>query len=75
MQFSDEGDAIKGVVTNSQAKLPGDGSFQCTIKSCQLRLNLQPSPDTPQSVLNALMLLGLQQTGDKFSGQITFPLE
>jgi len=75
MQFSDEGDAIKGVVTNSQAKLPGDGSFQCTIKSCQLRLNLQPSPDTPQSVLNAFMLLGLQQTGDKFSGQTTIPLE
>jgi hypothetical protein len=75
MQFSDEGDGIKGVVTNSQPMLPGDGSFQCTIKNCRVNLTLQPTPDAPQSVLNGLMLLGLQQTGNKFSGQITFPLE
>jgi len=75
MQFSDEGDGIKGVVTNSQPMLPGDSSFLCTMKGCRVALSLQPSPDAPQSVLNGLMLLGLQQTGDKFSGQITFPLE
>ena len=75
MQFSAEADAIKGVVTNSQPMLPGDSSFQCTINSCRVELSLQPSPDAPQSVLNGLLLLGLQQTGDKFSGQITFPLE
>ena len=75
MQFSDEGDGIKGVVTNSQPMLPGDGSFQCTTKNCQVTLSLQPSPDAPQSMLNGLMLLGLQQTGDKFSGQVTLPLE
>jgi hypothetical protein len=75
MQLSAEGDGIKGVLTNSQPMLPGDGSFQCTIKSCQVQLSLQPSPGAPQSVLNGLLLLGLQQTGDKFSGQITFPLE
>jgi hypothetical protein len=75
MQFSDEGDAIKGVVTNSQPMLPGDSSFQCTINSCQVTLSLQPTPDAPQSVLNGLLLLGLQQAGDKFSGQITIPLE
>jgi hypothetical protein len=75
MQFSDEGDGIKGVVTNSQPMLPGDGSFQCTIKNCRVNLTLQPTPDAPQSVLNGLMLLGLQQTGNKFSGQLTFPLE
>jgi len=75
MQFSGEGDAINGVVTNSQPMLPGDSSFQCTIISCRVELSLQPSSDAPQSVLNGLLLLGLQQTGDKFSGQITFPLE
>ena len=75
MQFSDEGNGIKGVVTNSQPLLPGDGSFQCTTKNCQVTLSLQPSPDAPQSMLNGLMLLGLQQTGDKFSGQVTLPLE
>jgi hypothetical protein len=75
MQFSEEGDGIKGVVTNSQPMLPGDSSFQCTINSCQVTLSLQPTPDAPQSVLNGLMLLGLQQTGDTFSGQLSFPLE
>lgn len=75
MQFSGEGDAIKGVVTNSQPMLPGDSSFQCTINSCRVELSLQPTPDAPQSMMNSLLLLGLQQTGDTFSGQITFPLE
>jgi hypothetical protein len=75
VQFSAEGDTIKGVVTNSQPMLPGDSSFQCTINNCQVTLSLQPTPDAPQSVLNGLMLLGLQQTGDKFSGQINLPLE
>lgn len=75
IQFSDEGDGIKGSVTNSQPMLPGNSSFQCTIKSCRFDLRLRPSPDVPQSVLNGLLLLGLQQTGDQFSGQITFPLE
>ena len=75
MQFSDEGDAINGVVTNSQPMLPGDSSFQCTMKSCQVTVSLQPTPDAPQSMLNGLMLLGLQQAGDKFSGQIVLPLE
>ncbi|MGA9573148.1 MAG: type II secretion system protein N [Lysobacterales bacterium] len=75
MQFSAEGDVIEGLVTNSQPMLPGESSFQCTIKSCQVELSLQPTPDAPQSVLDGLSLLGLQQTGDKFSGNITFPLE
>ena len=75
MQFSDEGGVIKGVVTNSQPMLSGDGSFQCTIKNCRLDLNFQLTPDAPQSVLNGLLLLGLQQIGDKFSGQFTFALE
>jgi hypothetical protein len=75
MQFSDEGDAIKGVVTNSQPMLPGDSSFQCTIRSCRVELSLQPASDAPQSLLNGLLLMGLQQTGNKFSGQITLPLE
>lgn len=75
MQFSDEDDVIKGVITNTQPLLPGDGSFQCTIKNCQVELDLQPTPDAPQSVLTGLLLLGLQQTGDRFSGQFTVPLE
>lgn len=75
MQFSNEGDVINGVVTNSQPMLPGDSSFQCTVNSCQVSLSVQPSPDAPQSVLNGLMLLGLQRTGDRFSGQITLPIE
>jgi len=75
MQFSAEGDAIKGVVTNTQPMMPGDSSFQCTIKGCQVELNMQPTAEAPQSVLDALLILGLQQTGDKFSGQLTFPIE
>ena len=75
IRFSGEDDVIKGVITNTQPLLPGDGSFECTIESCQADLSLQPSPDAPQSVLKGLLLLGLQQTGDEFSGQITIPLE
>jgi len=74
MQFSGEGDAVKGIITNSQPLLPGDISFQCTPQSCQVDLNLQPAPDAPQALSNALMLLGLQQAGDRFSGQVTLPL-
>jgi len=74
-QFSDEGEAIHGVVTNSQPTLPGDGTFQCTVKSCRITLNLKPTPDAPQPVLNVLLLMGLQRNGDKLSGQITVPPE
>jgi len=73
VQLSGEGDAIKGIVTNSQPMLPGDGSFQCTMKNCRVTLSVQPTPDAPQPVLNALLLLGLQRSGDEFSGQITLP--
>lgn len=75
MQFSGEGDVIDGVITNTQPVLPGNGSFQCTIGSCRVELDLQPTPGAPQSVLTGLSLLGLQQTGNNFSGQITLPLE
>ncbi len=74
MQFSNDGDAINGIVTNSQPTLPGDITFQCTAKSCQVSLSLQPTADVPQIVLNSLLLMGLQQSGDKFSGQISFPI-
>jgi hypothetical protein len=70
-----EGDAIKGNLTNSQPMLPGDSSFQCTMESCRVDLRLQPTPDAPQSLLNGLSLIGLQRTGDTFSGQITLPIE
>lgn len=75
MQFSGEGDAIKGVLTNSQPSLPGESSFQCNMDSCQVELSLRTMPDTPQSLRNGLVLMGLQQTGDTFSGQITLPLD
>lgn len=75
IQLSGGGALIEGLAKNSQPMLPGDSSFQCTMKSCQVTVSLQPSPDAPQSMLNGLMLLGLQQAGDKFSGQITVPLE
>ena len=75
IQLSGGGAVIRGLAKNSQPMLPGDSSFQCTMKSCQVTVSLQPSPDAPQSMLNGLMLLGLQQAGDKFSGQITVPLE
>ena len=74
-QFSGEGSAIQGVATNSQPMLPGDSSFQCTMNSCRVGLNLRPTSDAPQSLLNVLLFMGLQQTGDTFSGQITLPLE
>lgn len=70
MQFSGEGGAIKGIVTNSEPLLPGDSSFQCTSTSCQVEMSLQPTPDAPQSLTNGLLLLGLQQEGDRYSGQI-----
>jgi len=75
LQFSNGGEAIAGVLTNSQPLLPGEGSFQCVTKSCLVKLNLRPTPDAPQPLLNGLLLLGLQQTGDRFSGQVTIPLK
>jgi hypothetical protein len=74
-QLSGGGDAINGVVTNSQPSLPGDGSFQCTMKVCQVTLRVKPTPDAPQSVLNALQMMGFQRSGDELSGQVSFPLE
>jgi len=75
MQFAEEGGVIRGVVTNSQPLLPGDGTFQCEKKSCRVTLSVKPAPDTPQSVLDALRFMGLQRSGDTFSGQLTLPLE
>jgi len=75
MQFSGAGEAVKGVITNSQPPLPGASSFECTVKSCRVELSLQPTPEAPQSLSNALLLLGLQQAGDRFSGQMTLPIE
>jgi hypothetical protein len=75
MQFSGEGDAIKGIITNSQPLLPGDSSFECTAESCRVDLSLQPAPEAPPSLSNVLLLLGLQQTGNRFSGQLTLPMK
>lgn len=75
MQLSGEGDAINGAITNSQPLVPGDASFQCTTTICAVDLSLQPTPDAPQPLLNGLLLLGLRQTGDRYSGQISFSLE
>jgi hypothetical protein len=75
MQFSGAGDAVKGVIANSQPMLPGDCSFQCTTNSCRVELTLRPTLDAPKSLLNGLLLMGLQQSGDRFSGQITLPLD
>jgi len=75
LQFSGEGDAITGVLTNTQPLIPGNASFQCTTTICVVELSLQPTPDAPQSLLRGLLLLGLQQTGDTFSGQMSFPLD
>jgi len=75
VRLSAENDTWAGTVTNSQPMLPGDGSFQCTLKNCRVELSVQPTPDAPQAVLNALLLLGLQRNGDEFSGQITLPPE
>jgi len=75
MQFSGEGGAIKGIVTNSQPPLPGDSSFQCTSEVCQVQLDLRPTGEAPPSLLNGLSLMGLRQTGDRISGQITVALK
>jgi len=74
-QFSGEGDAVKGIVTNAQPLLPGDISFQCTPESCRIDLSLQPAPEAPPSLSDILLLLGLQQTGNRFSGQLTLPMK
>lgn len=73
--LSVEGETIAGLVTNTQPTLPGDGSFRCTMQSCQVSLNLQPTADAPQPVLNALSMIGLQRSGNTYSGQITVPLQ
>jgi len=75
MQLSGDEDTINGIITNSQPLVPGDASFQCTTTICAVDLSLQPTPDAPQSLMNGLLLLGLQRTGDRFSGQISFSLE
>ena len=75
LQFSGDGDAIRGVVSNSQPMVPGNASFQCTTTICLVDLSLQPTPDAPQSLLRGLLLLGLQQSGDTYSGQMSFPLD
>ena len=74
-QFSGEGDAVKGIVTNAQPLLPGDISFQCTQESCRVDLSLQPAPEAPPSLSNVLVLLGLQQEGDRFAGQLTLQMK
>jgi hypothetical protein len=74
-QLAGGGDAISGVVNNSQPTLPGDGSFQCTLKICQVTLRVKPTLDAPQSVLNGLQVMGFQRNGNEFSGQVSFPLE
>jgi len=75
VQFFDQGGAIKGIARNSQPMLPGECSLECTTESCELELNLRPTPDAPRFVLNGLMLLGLRQNGDSFSGQVVLSLE
>lgn len=74
-QFSGEGDAVKGIVTNAQPLLPGDISFQCTPESCRIDLSLQPTPEAPPSLSNVLLLLGLKQTGNRFSGQMNLMMK
>ena len=74
-QFSGEGNAVKGIVTNAQPPLPGDISFQCVPENCRVDLSLQPAPDAPPSLTNVLVLLGLQQEGSRFSGQLTLPMK
>ena len=74
-QFSGEGDAVKGIVTNAQPLLPGDISFQCSPERCRVDLSLQPAPGAPPSLRTVLVLLGLQQEGNRFSGQLTLPME
>lgn len=74
-QFSGEGDAVKGIVTNTQPLLPGDISFQCTPESCQVDLSVLPAPEAPPSLSNVLLLLGLQQEGNRFTGQMTLQMK
>lgn len=74
-QFSGEGDAVKGIVTNTQPLLPGDISFQCTPESCRIDLSLQPAPEAPPSLSDVLLLLGLQQEGNRFTGQMTLQMK
>jgi hypothetical protein len=69
-----ESGTIKGQVTNAQPTLPGDIGFECTLNSCQVALNLRPSPNAPQALLDGLLLLGLQQNGETFSGQLAIPV-
>jgi len=75
MQLSGSGEAVQGVITNTQPLLPGDSSFECTVTSCRVELNIRPTPDAPQELFNGLLLMGLQQTGNSFSGQMTLPIE
>jgi len=75
VQFSDAGQALEGTLTNSQPLLPGDGTIQCVTEFCQVTLSLRPAPGAPPPLLNGIRLLGLQQTGDGFSGQVTIPLK
>jgi len=75
IQLSGGGDSINGQMNNLRSMLPGDAAFECTPASCSVNLNLRPSLGAPQSMLNGLLLAGLQQTGDEFSGQITIPLD
>lgn len=75
MRFSGEGAGINGILTNSEPTLPGDSTFQCTTTSCRVELNLRPTPDAPQTLLNGLLLMGLQKSGERYSGQMTLPLD
>lgn len=74
-QFSGEGEAVKGIITNSQPLLPGDISFQCIPENCRVDLSLAPAPDAPPSLTNVLRLLGLRQEGNRFSGQLLLPMK
>lgn len=74
-QFSGEGDAVKGIVTNEQPLLPGDISFQCTPESCRVDMSVQPAPEAPPSLSDVLLLLGLQQEGNRFTGQMTLQMK
>jgi hypothetical protein len=74
-QFSGEGDAVKGIVTNTQPQLPGDISFQCTTEGCRVDLSLQPASKAPPSLVNVLVLLGLQQEGNRYTGQLNLEMK
>ena len=74
-QFSGEGDTVKGIVTNAQPLLPGDISFQCTPESCRVDISVQPAPEAPPSLSSVFLLLGLQQEGNRFAGQMTLQMK